>query len=72
MAKGAGMLRSLVALFLVLFLSGPSWCEEILEVRFRFTPSGSPRTVSVVGSFNGWSPEAAPMSDPDGDGTWEA
>jgi len=72
MAKAAGMLRSSWTLLLVLFLSGPSWCEGLLEVRFRFTPSGSPRTVAVVGSFNGWSPEAAPMSDPDGDGTWEA
>jgi len=66
------MLRSFVTVFLVFFLSGPSWCEELLEVRFRFTPSGSPRTVSVVGSFNGWSPEVSPMADPDGDGTWEA
>lgn len=72
MAKAAGMLRSLLTLFLLFVLTGASWCQELLEVQFRFTPSGSPRTVSVVGSFNGWSPEAHPMSDPDGDGTWEA
>lgn len=41
---------------------------------FRLDTTGidpKPRTVHLAGSFNGWNSSATPMSDPDGDGTWE-
>ncbi len=41
------------------------------EVTFRYTPNISAQTVNLAGSFNGWSSDATPMSDPDGDGAWE-
>ena len=63
---------SLWALVLAALLSTPVRAQERFLVHFRFTPSGSPRTVTVVGSFNGWNHEAAPLSDPDKDGRWEA
>jgi hypothetical protein len=40
------------------------------EVTFRFSLTPG-RRVSVAGSFNGWSPDASPMQDADGDGTYE-
>ncbi len=66
------MKRCFLLLLLLISLCLPAWAQELLSVRFRFTPTGSPQTVSVVGSFNGWSHEANPLADPDGDGTWEA
>lgn len=36
-------------------------------------PAGTtPKKVCVSGKFNGWSANATPLHDPDGDGTWEA
>ncbi|MBC8425479.1 hypothetical protein H8E07_15270 [bacterium] len=42
-----------------------------VEVTFNFTPviSGV-ASVNLAGSFNGWSTDAAPMSDPEEDGTY--
>lgn len=40
------------------------------QVTFRFTASPGQR-VTLAGSFNGWSKDATPMQDPDGDGTFE-
>lgn len=41
-----------------------------LDVIFRFRAAPGQR-VNVAGSFNGWSASANPLSDPDGDGTFE-
>lgn len=41
------------------------------EITFRYTPNISANRVNIAGSFNGWSTDATPMSDDDGDGTWE-
>jgi len=45
---------------------------EAQEVRFAYTPliSGI-STCYLVGEFNGWNQTATPMTDEDGDGTWE-
>jgi hypothetical protein len=43
---------------------------EEAGVLFRCRAPGATR-VALAGSFNAWSLEAAPMSDVDGDGTWE-
>ena len=44
--------------------------------RFKVTFSHSPviaaRSVAVAGSWNGWSPQAEPLQDPDKDGRWTA
>lgn len=40
------------------------------RVTFRFVASPGQR-VSVAGSWNGWSKDATPLQDPDGDGTFE-
>ncbi|MFQ6613995.1 MAG: alpha-amylase family glycosyl hydrolase, partial [Fidelibacterota bacterium] len=39
--------------------------------RFTFTPGKTVSTVVVMGGFNDWSRTALPLSDNDGDGTWE-
>ncbi|HHS50705.1 MAG TPA: hypothetical protein ENN07_06265, partial [candidate division Zixibacteria bacterium] len=39
-------------------------------VAFEFTPNITAESVNLAGSFNGWSTEATPMSDDDGDGRW--
>ncbi|MBN1476624.1 hypothetical protein JXA47_07725 [Candidatus Sumerlaeota bacterium] len=45
--------------------------ENLLIPRvFRFTPPEGAETVSLTGSFTGWTSEGIPMSDPDGDGIW--
>jgi hypothetical protein len=45
--------------------------DGLLDVTFRFRPIPGQR-VSVAGSFNSWNASANPLSDPDGDGTFEA
>lgn len=39
---------------------------------FSYRAPAGVRSVVVAGDFNGWSLTAAPMSDADGDGVWEA
>ncbi len=43
----------------------------MFRVPFRFKASGSPRAVTLAGSFNDWNPDKNPMADADGDGVWE-
>lgn len=44
--------------------------EPANGVKFTFR-SETAETVSVVGSFNNWDPEASPLANPSGDGSWE-
>ncbi len=45
---------------------------KLRKVTLKFTPPISGvKSVSVAGTFNNWNPNANPMSDDDGDGTWE-
>ncbi len=41
-----------------------------VTVRLTLEAPGA-RQVAVVGDWNGWDPQAQPLSDPDGDGVWE-
>ena len=69
---------SAVAALLIAFLSVNASAEVVQDDRgvvFRFdtgTMTDKPETVFVAGSFNNWNNGAHPMSDPDGDGVWEA
>jgi cyclomaltodextrinase / maltogenic alpha-amylase / neopullulanase len=40
--------------------------------RFSFRPAAPVTRVVAAGSFNGWSQDKTPLTDPDGDGTYEA
>lgn len=46
--------------------------ESKYRVRFQFNGHYHTRSVSVIGDFNHWSPEALPMQDDDGDNIWNA
>ncbi|MEZ4647680.1 MAG: alpha-amylase family glycosyl hydrolase [Candidatus Eisenbacteria bacterium] len=49
----------------------PFEAEGIFNVTFRHKPAGKPGTIVLAGSFNDWSTAATPMTDADGDGTYE-
>ncbi len=51
--------------------SFPVFVEEMQEVTFLYTPRRVPRSISVFGSFNDWNRLTLPMTDEDGDGTFE-
>lgn len=42
------------------------------NVTFKFKPAGKPGAVSLAGQFNDWTVGKTPMTDPDGDGVYEA
>jgi cyclomaltodextrinase len=42
------------------------------NVTFKFKPQGKPGAVSLAGQFNDWTVGKTPMTDADGDGTYEA
>jgi hypothetical protein len=52
---------------------GPALSPQIIGhgVRFRCVAPGA-KAVAVVGGFNRWDPGSDPLTDPDGDGIWEA
>ncbi|MEK8022620.1 MAG: alpha amylase N-terminal ig-like domain-containing protein [Candidatus Hydrogenedentota bacterium] len=56
-----------LSLCLVLLALGGSSADAHL---FSFKPPAGAKMVSVAGSFNGWNPSAAKLSDADGDGIW--
>lgn len=60
------MKRKLLLIILLLISVGLA-----REVTFKYTPNVSADRVNLAGSFNGWSTDASPMTDEDGDGTWE-
>ncbi|MFH1843316.1 MAG: alpha-amylase family glycosyl hydrolase [bacterium] len=41
-----------------------------VAVSFAYTPGAGAASVNLAGEFNSWSPNAEPMSDDDGDGTY--
>lgn len=63
------LLMCVMAAALVL-LALPAYAEDKIPVAFTFKPPIPATSVSVAGSFNGWSTTANPMSDPEGDGIW--
>ena len=42
-----------------------------LEKTFKFKPEGSPKSVTLFGTFNSWNRESLPMNDANGDGVYE-
>jgi len=72
--------RLIPSLTLVLALAAPALAavhvepvdDGRFEVTFRHQPVIAAQSVHVAGSFNGWSPTATPMTDPDGDGIFTA
>ena len=44
---------------------------QMIPYRFTFKPDHPVKTIVVMGGFNDWSRTALPLSDTDGDGTWE-
>lgn len=63
------LLMCVMAAALVL-LALPAYAEDKIPVAFTFKPPIPATSVSVAGSFNGWSTTANPMSDSEGDGIW--
>lgn len=49
----------------------PMDAEGLFNVTFRHTPGGRPNTIVLAGTFNDWSTGATPMTDAEGDGTYE-
>jgi len=65
-------MRLTIAFLLFILLIGIGIAAAQQPVTFKLTALPHTHSVQVVGSFNNWSKTADPMSDPDGDGTWEA
>lgn len=68
------MCRGLLASLLVLFLvscAGPQKTapQSLTRAWFRLKAPDAKR-VSVVGTFNGWDPDAHPLQGPDRTGVW--
>ena len=64
----AAALIAAVTVFVVLRVAGPPQAPTVQVVLVLEAPQAT--QVSVVGDWNGWNPEANPLSDPDGDGVW--
>ncbi len=66
--------RVLFAVFLVLFLvscAGPQkTTPQSLPLAWFRLKAPDAKRVNVVGTFNGWDPEAHPLQGPDGKGVW--
>jgi hypothetical protein len=55
--------------FAALRLKAPTASDQVV-IRFELDAPGA-TSVSLVGSFSGWSTTKFPMRDPDGDGVWQ-
>ncbi|MBN1836710.1 MAG: isoamylase early set domain-containing protein, partial [Spirochaetales bacterium] len=62
---------ALVAVVITLGVLRGTGPREAAEVRVLLVLEAPQATqVSAVGDWNGWDPQAHPLSDPDGDGVW--
>lgn len=70
---GKRAMKGCLLLALAAALIGAGWtpAEAAVEVTFTFRPGGSPGTVHLAGTFNGWNASQYLMSDEDGDGIYE-
>lgn len=62
-----------LGLILVVVLGMPAWAATTVDeygVVFSFKAPAGAQTVTLAGTFNGWSTTATPMEDPDKDGVW--
>ena len=64
-------MRKTIGFLLLIFLIGGKSAEAQEQITFKLTVLPNTNSVHLVGDFNDWSKTANPMSDPDGDGTWE-
>ena len=49
----------------------PVTCELLQKHTFKFTPKKKHETITLFGNFNQWNRQSLPMTDEDGDGTYE-
>jgi hypothetical protein len=72
---GAAAAAALVMFFSFTFIFNtpdtPSICSAEVQFSLRIGDSKA-HTVAIAGDFNGWSPQANLLEDPDGDGIWTA
>ena len=54
------------------FYNIPITIKKNKSYKFQFTPDSSYNKIYLFGSFNGWNRSDIEMTDPDGDGTFEA
>ena len=64
-------MRKTIGFFLVIFLIGSKIADAQKQVSFSLKALLNTKSVHIAGDFNKWSKTANPMSDADGDGTWE-
>ncbi len=65
-------MRKTIGLFLFIFLICGKRAEAQEQVTFKLLTLPNTNSVHLVSDFNNWSKTANPLSDPDGDATWEA
>jgi hypothetical protein len=72
---GAAAAAALVMFFAFTFIFNtpdtPSICSAEVQFSLRIGDNKA-HTVAIAGDFNGWSPQANLLEDPDGDGIWTA
>jgi hypothetical protein len=72
---GIAVAAALVMFFAFTFIFNtpdtPSICSAEVQFSLRIGDSKA-HTVAIAGDFNGWSPQANLLEDPDGDGIWTA
>jgi len=72
---GAAAAAALVVFFAFTFIFNtpdtPSICSAEVQFSLRISDTKA-HTVAIAGDFNGWSPQANLLEDPDGDGIWVA
>jgi len=70
---GAAAVTAVIVFFAFTFifntLDTSSICSAEVQFSLRISDSKS-HTVAIAGDFNGWSPQANPLEDLDGDGIW--
>ncbi len=64
-------MRKKIGLILIMFIGGNTISLTQERITFKLATLPNTKSVNVVGNFNNWSKTARPMSDTDGDGTWE-
>ena len=72
---GAAAAAALIVFFAFTFIfntpNAPSICSAEVQFSLKINDNKA-HTVAIAGDFNGWSPEANLLEDPDGDGIWTA
>lgn len=64
-------MKKAIGILLIIFLFRSEIADAQERITFKVTALHNTNSVYVVGDFNNWSKTANPLSDADGDGTWE-